>query len=56
MFGLGFTEILLILVAIIICIKPTDYKFVVKSLFKLYRQLDQLMRQLLNKVDLYGDD
>jgi Sec-independent protein translocase protein TatA len=49
MFGLGFSEIILIGFALIILIRPEDFPKVVKSTAKLYGKLRQMYYSLVNE-------
>lgn len=56
MFGLGFSEIVLIGFALIILIRPEDFPKVVKSTSKLYGKLRGMYYSLMNEFHVLAPD
>ncbi len=51
MLNIGFSELLLVVVAALLLIRPKDYPLVIKSLAKVYRQLRELIDGVKSQVD-----
>ncbi len=51
MFGISFFELIVILLAIIILVKPEEYQELLLFCKKLYREIKQLYQQAVQEVD-----
>ena len=55
MFNFGFYEWVMIVVAVIVCIRPADFPRFFKHCGKLVRKCDIFWKNLSNQFDIYDD-
>ena len=56
MFSFGFYETLIVIIAMIICVRPKDYGTCIRQVAKFIKKCDLMIKSLLNEIDIYKDN